>query len=1177
MAASTMQFGPEWMRKAKPSARPQAAASPPPPSGGIGSHQSNAHAPPGASSYSSLVTPPASSGQTKRDIAHPFKYSRDEMLQVWKDGGGSSTLPIEVERWEGIVREVAGDPICLREFSETEKKLYATSINSEIRRRQSTDYIAQGDRSKGGTLNNSMGLMGRRRRGDSSGADQPPLSISRKTSWSGGGNLTSPSLASPRTRLGGGSFDGVLNGGDNTWGNGKRRVPSGHPLTERLEEEAETKKDAEPSESQKEESLNRKPIESDLIPSQATGTSNNESTGGIDDIKSSMKNLALNVNNDSQSAELSGGDTSKAKDLGKIQWSYIDPSGNVQGPFPGETMQQWHEAHYFTDDLMMRRTTIDSDFMPLIEIKRRAQGERIFVSPLSDVLAPPGLSRLPSGPGLNPILQRSSVMDSPRQPSPQAFGRNILDSWNGGSATGSASPSSSYGGNFSHGPVLPDPVAVGSRLASQRFVSDVPLSGRISAGSYSSNDTSNLPHTMRHGFNDPIQQSRVGFNSRPNIPWQTSANNDIQGWNGLSEPTHPQIIHDGFGGVNANQAPFIQDIPYVTPAVQNISDPYMPPNNFYDQSNHLDYNRSLMVQPDLNIRSEGFSHIHSENIDQFNGHPQHLPAQQASTGFTHEYDQTSSPVPVSPSVRVLQQQQTQPPQPTQQLPVSPWGIPPIKRPRPFEAEHPTKNNTFPVPSSVPPHSVWGPSPTEAPVTPVPAQDSWLTSQQPANEGWGQLTEEPQSLTTANVTQHNESQNTQKQRKHGEPAEGTTTTQATARTTEASATSSKSPVSGPTPAEAATQPTPSKRKGGASSHLQTPEKAHTLSSIPAKATPTPAAQKTAWAKDDDSKPKAAVPMNLREIQEAEKKKQDARKAAEKERERVARAAASNNTSTEEVQFTASWGLPTSQAGARVPPGSISVMKENHTTNPAPSSAPVWTNAAKPAAKTMKEIQEEEEKRKQAAKERETVAAAAKRATSVPVPKPSVVSGSAWTVVGSSGKTSTPVVPGSRPAVVPQASNPPVPTASRAAPAPAQRPVASPQVTKANSTSSKGNEDPSTPSAEFLKWMRESLRDLNSSVQFEEIAQVLLSFPLDPDPSTVELIAETVYGASTTVDGRRFASEFISRRKSDSATRSGTQSQSGHGVLSLADVVKAQPKSTQNEFGGYKVVKKKNKRG
>lgn len=145
------------------------------------------------------------------------------------------------------------------------------------------------------------------------------------------------------------------------------------------------------------------------------------------------------------------------------------------------------------------------------------------------------------------------------------------------------------------------------------------------------------------------------------------------------------------------------------------------------------------------------------------------------------------------------------------------------------------------------------------------------------------------------------------------------------------------------------------------------------------------QKTAWAKDDDSKSKAAAPMNLREIQEAEKKKQDARKAAEKERERAARATSST---AEEVQFTASWGLPTSQAGSRANNNSISVIKESHPApTPVPGSAPVWTNAAKPAAKTMKEIQEEEEKRRQAAKEREIVTSVAKRAAA-PAPKVSL---------------------------------------------------------------------------------------------------------------------------------------------------------------------------------------------
>lgn len=97
--------------------------------------------------------------------------------------------------------------------------------------------------------------------------------------------------------------------------------------------------------------------------------------------------------------------------------------------------------------------------------------------------------------------------------------------------------------------------------------------------------------------------------------------------------------------------------------------------------------------------------------------------------------------------------------------------------------------------------------------------------------------------------------------------------------------------------------------------------------------------------------------------------------------------------------------------------------------------------------------------------------------------------------------------------------------------------------------------------------------------EEIAQMLLSFPLDPDKATVELISETVYGASTTLDGRRFATEFIAKRKVDAATRRGAPgvSDANGRPASLADVVKAQPKPAQNEFGGYKVVKKKNKGG
>ena len=91
-------------------------------------------------------------------------------------------------------------------------------------------------------------------------------------------------------------------------------------------------------------------------------------------------------------------------------------------------------------------------------------------------------------------------------------------------------------------------------------------------------------------------------------------------------------------------------------------------------------------------------------------------------------------------------------------------------------------------------------------------------------------------------------------------------------------------------------------------------------------------------------------------------------------------------------------------------------------------------------------------------------------------------------------------------------------------------------------------------------------------------MLLSFPLDPDPSTVEIISDLIYASSTTLDGRRFASEFVSRRKADATSRpKSTSTASAAKQLSIADVVKTQPKPAQSEWGGFKVVNKKKKGG
>jgi PERQ amino acid-rich with GYF domain-containing protein len=50
-------------------------------------------------------------------------------------------------------------------------------------------------------------------------------------------------------------------------------------------------------------------------------------------------------------------------------------------------------------------------------------------------------------------------------------------------------------------------------------------------------------------------------------------------------------------------------------------------------------------------------------------------------------------------------------------------------------------------------------------------------------------------------------------------------------------------------------------------------------------------------------------------------------------------------------------------------------------------------------------------------------------------------------------------------------------------------------------------------------------------------MLFDFSIDPDTSTIEIISEFVYANSSTLDGRRFASEFVAKRKADAASRVG----------------------------------------
>ncbi|KAJ7275502.1 hypothetical protein B0H12DRAFT_1087570 [Mycena haematopus] len=1116
MQSSTMQFGPEWMRKpAKPH-----GPSPPP-----------AATPPaaGASSYSALVSPAPPPPAEKRDETHPFRYSRDEMLKIYRDGGGKGGLGLEVERYEGIVREAASDPVGMREMSENEKKLFAGSLNSELRRRQSMDYLSPlsiqttGERPRlphsassgtGSPLRERFGGLGMRRRESS---DQLSALPPRKLSLSSTQGPMSPrdtALPSPRTRIGHTpTFDGVLNGGE-SWV-ARRRASEAKAVARDVDhhegpnlEIREEDEDANPNPNS---GGNATPRE---LPEATATASPPRDPPAPSQPKTGDGATHPQNGSDSTATVVTNGPPSGIRDLASVQWSYLDPQGQLQGPFRADLMQKWFDDGYFTADLLMKRTHVDVDWVAvgeLAEIARRSGNDKLFLAPPVPA-GPPGLPRSAELPGQAfPAPLEQNAFNSPLQPAPvRTLRSSTLDAYAGGSSH-SDSPSSSFGaGRFGNG--SPDSHGFGGR-ANNQYSTDPAIGGRFGVPSDSSsalrrNTFSDDPTGPNSRFGGGDVYAVNGSYSPSQGPWQASSSNPLastfdasNGGFGTSSNLTGLGQGNSFGHIRAQESPFVDAVPA----------------NFQD----------FMASQQLGGASFGPSQQYS-----------HLPytPQQPAAATPNLFGQPAKPILPQPVAQ------------TSGLPAAPTHIRPA-----------THTNGPTTPSQT---SRWGGTAQ----TNEPTTHWFAASHGVIEEHWQE--ERGHSLTFSNLGQHN-------QQFTSVPDDGPKAPAAVNEAVHQPQETSDAEIA--KPAAVPPQPVKARTKSNAQPIAQTP----IAPAIPA-AESTPAVAsgplKAAWSKEEEAKrPKpSGVTLSLRDIQEAEAKKAEVRKVAERDRDRAAvRASSSTAPAPEEAQpFTASWGLPTSQAGVRAAPA----KEPAAATSPTGGATAVWTNATKPVAtkKTMKEIQEEEEKRKKLAT-KETAAQAARRAyaeSTTKAPQPPAP-GAAWTTVGAS-KPSNPAPAPVRPPIAPAASSTStsVPrangtTAPRPAPAPAKAPA--PRV----------EDHPATASHEFVRWLNDSLKGLNSSVNVEEIMSMLLSFPLDPDQSTVELISDLIYANSTTLDGRRFAAEFVSKRKTDAASRPKGASLSGPGAgkpVSIADVVKAQPKPpAANEWGGFKVVNKKKKGG
>lgn len=121
MATTTMHFGPEWMRKQPaPALRSSQTDFHPGSATAISGLNPTAPTPP-TPGYSVSVTSGAVYSE-KRDGGHLLRYSKEEMIRIYREGVKPALGP-GVERWDGIIREIGADPVGMKEMSDAEKRV----------------------------------------------------------------------------------------------------------------------------------------------------------------------------------------------------------------------------------------------------------------------------------------------------------------------------------------------------------------------------------------------------------------------------------------------------------------------------------------------------------------------------------------------------------------------------------------------------------------------------------------------------------------------------------------------------------------------------------------------------------------------------------------------------------------------------------------------------------------------------------------------------------------------------------------------------------------------------------------------------------------------------------------------------------------------------------------------
>ena len=646
-------------------------------------------------------------------------------------------------------------------------------------------------------------------------------------------------------------------------------------------------------------------------------------------------------------------------------------------------MQKWFDEGYFTPELLMKRTHVDADWIAVGVLERRAAGGKIFLSQISN--GPPGLAIHTESPKSYSPVHEQNVFNG-YQPVPTRTLRTTLDSYMNGSSP-TESPSSSLGGRFENG--SPDPSAFGGRAGSNIYSSDPTFGGRTFGGRATFQDS--VPDARTLNNNSLARAPTIDtFNSGggERSPWSAGPGQISQSFNDSEQ--HP--YSNGFNSIGSSMIGNSLPVNHV----HSINQEHLGDTTYSGMGNLSNRRDSPIARQPSEVNGMSFNSNALNGLGSQYGAPTQFSQSPSVPYAVQQHHQSASPfadlLPQTSEAPSIAQTPTS----VQLNSASLWTTR-----RPFEPPAAPSPVVPPPPPPPPPQATeW--------VTPQPTQQAdpspWLMASLPVvDDVWREMPG-PNSLTFSNLGQHNKLQQHEEGAENAvvsptedavppppntQPAPESTNAVTASVTTVVSQSATPASTSAPTQATQGSAAQKTRRKSTvrdaqAPAPKAAPPPTPTVVRDPPSVLALPAAQpKPVWAVEDDSKKQkgSGVTISLREIQEAEAREAEVRKTAEKERERLARAnaPASGSSLAEEGQlFTSSWGLPTSQVGARnhIPPKEASTNSSMSAT----PAAPVWTNTASaPAAKkTMKEIQEEEERKKKVAVKESMASAAARRA-------------------------------------------------------------------------------------------------------------------------------------------------------------------------------------------------------